>query len=199
MTKKLIALLCGIVLFFSSLGASAQSNGGQLCVRAFEDRDANGQRSATEPLLTRGLSANLLDVRGVVIASALLDQSPTAAQGVMCFLTLPSGQYSVVMTSADYAATTPITITTNVAASGTPTIVEFGGRVPVSTAQTATTNSSGFSLDRYTITRLLFSSLGALVTVALMTVLGVIVYLVMFGRRGQTPAVATSTETHPRI
>jgi hypothetical protein len=70
-------------------------------VRAFEDTNANGKLDAGEALLTRGINVNLLDAQNVTIASALLDQSPTAAQGVVCFQFLAAGQYTINI-SAEY-------------------------------------------------------------------------------------------------
>jgi hypothetical protein len=107
--------------------ASAQS-GGQICVRAFEDRNGSGSLDSGEPLLIGGISVSLLDQSGTTVASGLLDESPTAAQGVICFQSLPAGQYSVVITSS-YVATTPETININLADDSLPTVVEYGGQL----------------------------------------------------------------------
>src|SRR6185369_17943230 len=98
--RRLICILT-LVFALSGTAVAAQQTGGQLCVRSFEDRNGNGKLDAGEPLLTRGVSINLLDAGGITVASALLDTSPTAAQGVVCFQFLASGQYSVEVTSAD--------------------------------------------------------------------------------------------------
>ncbi|MBZ0279084.1 MAG: hypothetical protein K8I60_23260, partial [Anaerolineae bacterium] len=123
-----ILFVCVLALLVLVPVTAAQS-GGQLCVRAFEDRSGNGTLDAGEPLLTRGISVNLLDASNVTVASALMDESPTSAQGVICFQGLPGGQYTVAITSAEYTATTPDLITTTIAADGLPTVVEYGGRL----------------------------------------------------------------------
>lgn len=83
---RLILFILVISLFVSGI-AAAQQAGGQFCVRAFEDRNGNGlhELDGSEPFLTRGVSAQLLDINNVVVATSLLDNSPTAINGVICF------------------------------------------------------------------------------------------------------------------
>ncbi|MGV2435123.1 MAG UNVERIFIED_CONTAM: hypothetical protein LVT10_09825 [Anaerolineae bacterium] len=69
--------------------------GGQFCVRSFEDRNANALIDADESVLTRGVAVELLNQYNIVIASALLDNSPNSTDGIICFQQLPRGQYSV--------------------------------------------------------------------------------------------------------
>ena len=57
----------------------AQDSGGQLWVQAFEDRNGNGQHDAGEPFLTQGVSVDLLNADGVIVASATLDGAPYAS------------------------------------------------------------------------------------------------------------------------
>ncbi len=183
MTRRIGLLLA---ILFSMWGVAVAQSGGQLCVRSFEDRNGNGNLDAGEPLLTRGVSVNLLDANGVTIASALLDESPTAAQGVVCFQFLDAGQYSVAITSADYTATTVDTITTNVTDGSLPTVIEYGGQragvETVSATQTASTTAPDNQL-----VRILVAALSTLVVVTGMVVLGVIVYFFAFrGRRQPT-------------
>ena len=130
-----------LLLLTMSSTAMAQS-GGQFCVRSFEDRNANGTIDAGEPLLTGGVSADLLNAENVVVASALLSESPTAAQGVICFQFLSPGQYTMIVTSADYAPTTPNTVTAAISEGTLPTVVEYGGqRMTVETAADSTTST----------------------------------------------------------
>jgi hypothetical protein len=173
------------------------------CVRAFEDRNANGTLDAGEPLLTRGVSVNLLDAQNITIASSLLDQSPTAAQGVVCFQGLTPGQYTMSITSADYSATTPTTMTTAISANDLPVVMEFGGQRPIPQPTTAAPNVSA-ALDRDTIARIAVSALGALVAVAGMAFLGVIVYALAFRPRrpvpvGPDPRYSTGSGTMPAV
>lgn len=175
----LIALLC-----VSIVAVVRAQSGGQLCVRAFDDRNANGAVDEGEPLLTAGISVNLLNAQNVTIASALLDQSPTAAQGVVCFQNLPAGQYSLSLTAAGLTATTPTTITTTIADGGLPTVVEFGAQRPVVPTPTPAASSG---IDRNQIVRIAVSGLGALVVIAGMAFLGAIVYLLAFRPSSRPP------------
>lgn len=171
-------LLFALFIFMGMYGTISAQGGGQLCVRSFEDRNSNGQLDGGEPLLTRGIGVNLLNSEGVTIASSLLDTSPTAAQGVVCFQFLPAGQYSVVITSADYTATTPDTITTTIADGGLPTVVEFGAThaaTPAAAAPESAQPPDG--------TRVILSGVGTLLVIGGMVFLGMIVYWFAFARR----------------
>jgi hypothetical protein len=160
-------------------------------VRAFEDTNANGKLDAGEALLTHGINVNLLDAQNVTIASALLDQSPTAAQGVVCFQFLAAGQYTIDISSAEYKATTPASITTSITDSGIPTVVEFGGQSVAAPANNANSNTSvtvpAATDDTDQLVRILISVAGALLVIIGMGILGVIVYLLAFGRRPISP------------
>lgn len=184
----------GLILLtlLSVWSAVSAQDDGQLCVRSFEDRNANGRLDAGEPLLTRGIGVNLLDTGGVTIASALLDQSPTAAQGVVCFQFLAAGQYSVVITSPDYNMPDPII--TSVATGGLPTVVEFAGqRAGVEAAPTPVVEET---LPDDNSVRVLVAALAALLVVLGMIVLGVLVYLFAFRtRRERTPVTLDPRRT----
>jgi hypothetical protein len=185
--RRLMILVA--MLLIGGYVVSAQS-GGQFCVRAFEDANANQRLDAGETLLTRGVSVNLLDASNITIASALLDQSPTAAQGVVCFQFLPAGQYTMSISSAEYKATTPSSMTTTVSDSGQPTVMEFGAQ-PISLAPLATPVSGGgaaLSGDQAQAARILIAAFATLVVVIGMIILGVIVYLMTIGRRQPAPA-----------
>jgi hypothetical protein len=74
-----------LVVLLGTLRIVSAQSGGQICVRAFEDSNGSGSFDAGEPLLTGGISVSLLDQSGTTVASGLLDESPTAAQGVICY------------------------------------------------------------------------------------------------------------------
>src|SRR5690349_845860 len=112
-----------LIIVFMTCGAALAQTGGRLWIRAFEDRNGNGTRDSGEPLLTRGISVDLLDANSVIIASALLDTSPNASQGLVGFQLLPPGQYSVIVTSADYTPTTVDTFTAEVSNAGVPQVL----------------------------------------------------------------------------
>ncbi len=179
-----------IITLLLNVPALAQS-GGQFCVRAFEDRNANGALDGGEPLLTSGVSADLLNAENVIVASALLSQSPTAAQGVICFQFLAPGQYSMIITSPEYAATTPNTVTAAITEGTLPTVVTFGGQqLVVEAAEQPDTTSTGLSsliqLDRDTLPRIVISVLGTLLVIAGMIILGSLIYLLAF-RQSRAP------------
>ena len=186
-------------LLIGSHVVSAQS-GGQFCVRAFEDTNANQRLDAGETLLTRGISVNLLDASNITIASALLDQSPTAAQGVVCFQFLAAGQYTMSISSAEYKATTPTSMTTTVSDSGQPTVMEFGAQAinlgP--TAVPASSATAALSDDQAQVARILIAAFATLVVVIGMLILGVIVYLMTIGRKS-APVPADTRRTTSSI
>lgn len=185
-------IIAALLLITSAVHAQS---GGQFCVRAFEDTNANGKLDAGEALLTRGINVNLLNAQNVTIASALLDQSPTAAQGVVCFQFLAAGQYTIDISSADYKATTPVSITTTISDGGLPTVVEFGGQTITAAVNPSTTTnaSTASSADTNQLIRILIASAGTLVVILGMGILGVIVYLVAFGRRQPVGDVGRTT------
>ncbi len=180
----------GLLLLLVFVQVAAAQGGGQLCVRAFEDRNGNGVLDAGEPLLTWGISVSLLDVEGVTVASALMDTSPTATQGVICFQGLVAGQYTAAITSADFTATTPDMITTTVAEDGLPTVVEYGGRIPVAATSVPAASSSSATLSDEVL-RWALASAGSLIVVVGMGILGTIVYVFFFRNRRQSIPAAT--------
>ena len=168
--------------------ASAQT-GGQFCVRSFEDRNGNGVLDAGEPLLTSGISANLLNAEDVIVASALLADSPTAAQGVVCFQFLAPGNYSIAITSPDYQPTTDSTFSTTISEGTLPAVIAFGGqRVAIDEpAVDSNTGAPTFEMDEQLLQRIVLSLLGALLVMAGMIVLGTLIYLL--GLRDREPVI----------
>jgi hypothetical protein len=174
-----------IALLIALAGAAAQAQtGGQFCVRAFEDRNGSGTFESGEPLLTSGVSVDLLNAENLVVASALLSESPTAAQGVICFQFLAPGQYSLVITSPDYAPTTPNTVSAAISEGTLPTVVEFGGQRLALLEADSAAPQQGFTLpfefNRSLLPRLVLAFLGSLVMMALMIILGSVIYLLVF-------------------
>jgi hypothetical protein len=207
--KHRIMMIFALILAFS--GAVTAQTGGQFCVRAFEDRNANGLKDDGEPLLTRGVSANLQNAEGVVIASALLDDSPTAAQGVMCFQFLEAQEYTLSLTSADYTPTTATTFTEAINIGAIPTLVEYGAQradFAVTPADVTEAPPVEEAIED-ALPRVVLSGLGALLVMAGMVVLGGFIYLVVFHRKGQTrptdstgrliPVSMTDTGNHAAV
>lgn len=178
-----------ILLFSIALPAAAQA-GGQFCVRSFEDRNGNGTLDSGEPLLTRGISADLVNADSVIVASALLADSPTAAQGVICFQFLTPGDYTIVVASATYNPTTTNTFSASISEGTLPTVVTYGGQ-RISAAPAATPTGAGdlsAQLGADFLPRVVISLLGALLVMAGMIVLGTLVYLLFFRGRQPYPA-----------
>lgn len=198
MTYTWFWIACSLVCF--ALPALAQTGGGQVCVRAFEDRNANGLQDAGEPRITRGLSATLTDEQGIIIQSGLMEDSPNAATGTYCFQRLEAGQYGLRVSSAEHSATTPTEFVTAVSGSDVQ-VFEYGGQLITTTQTTTTTGEPDLMLteaeQRSLITRLLISGGGALVVMVFMAIVGAIVYLI-FGRRQPAPA-AYSTGSMPAV
>lgn len=188
MSRKLIFAL----LLSLSLGAMAfaQSSGGQICIRAFEDRNGNGQQDANEPPITRGLTATLADGQGVIINTSAMETSPNASSGTLCFQRLEAGQYTMRVVSADYNATTPNEFISAVSDTGVPQVFPFGGQViPIEIVPQNTSTGGDLSLSpaeqRAAFIRLLFAGIGAVVIMGAMTVVGALIYF--FALRNKAP------------
>jgi hypothetical protein len=131
---------------------------------------------------------NLIDSNGVVVTTALLDQSPSAAQGLIGFQFLSPGDYTVAITSPDYSATTETSFTRTIEAGATPTVVEFGGQRVDASATTRNAPRGLFGLPIYLgdpaqVARVALSLLGAVIVTGLMTAFGVLVYSLTIRRR----------------
>ena len=79
----MIALLAVLVL-----PVLAQDSGGQFWVQAFEDRNGNGQHDPGEPFLTSGVSVDLLNADGVVMASVRSTTRPMPPAAISASCTL---------------------------------------------------------------------------------------------------------------
>lgn len=188
----LVALMLALLL-----PVQAQADG-QFCVRAYEDRNGNGVRDGGEPLLRDGISAELSDESGVVIASALLVNSPTAAQGVICFTGLAPSQYTISVSSADYAATTPATMTLSLQAGDLPAVLEYGARsLTAADAEELLTAAQEPTFED-NLMRILWASLAAIGAALIMMVLGGLVWLIFFRRRAVEASAPMDTSAYQR-
>lgn len=177
------------------LPVSAQT-GGQFCVRAFEDRNADGvwAGAASEPLLMRDVAINLLNADGVVINSGLMESSRTAAQGIFCFQFLPAGQYTAIITSADLTATTPMSITATVNAQGEPVVVEYGAQ---RNSEPASASAPAAASDGSQVVRVALSAGGAAAVMVGMGLLGAMIYTLALRRA--VPAQASMATGLQRV
>lgn len=187
--KTLITLLTFICSLFVIHAVMAQS-GGQVCIRSFEDRNTNGVLDAGEPLLTRGISANLINDAGITIQTALLDDSSRAAQGIMCFQFLEAGQYTISLASADYNPTASNAFPANVTATSIE-IFDFGASLAISEApltaeelsQQATQARQG-QISAAQVGRIFIAAAGGAIAFGVFTVLGVLIYAIFIRPRG---------------
>lgn len=182
--KRLIAVT--IIIVATILSAAAQGGDGQFCVRSFEDQNANQLRDQGEPLLMAGIGADLIDETGVVVASALLADSPTAAQGIICFQFLPAGQYTIQVTSAEYQATTPDTMTVTLVGGELPALLEFGAQ---SVNAIAVTGPETQPSDGPDMQRIFSAAAGAILAVLIMQVIGLLIYVVALRGRAKADVV----------
>ncbi|MCY3574409.1 MAG: hypothetical protein OXG92_10560 [Chloroflexi bacterium] len=111
-------LSCGVALTAQDVG--------QICLLAYADWDKNGARDLGEPVLKQGVGADLLDARGITIASQLLIDSPFASDGLLCFGQLAGGEYHLRLTSAEYAATASNSQDATVLVGAPPPRIEMG-------------------------------------------------------------------------
>ncbi|MBC7869324.1 MAG: hypothetical protein H7Y09_00685 [Chitinophagaceae bacterium] len=191
MTPRLMRLVmmvvCVLMLASAVFPISAQ-NDGQLCVETFEDRNGNGAQDGGEPLLTRGVSANLLDVTGVIIESQLLDSSPRAGVGLICFSALTAGQYSLEISSADYQATIPGGLTVEIISGQPPQVLTFGGRRIESETGSLIDEITGRYEEDALVERALVAAAGSAVAMLLTAFIGFIIYaLTLRGRYRRVP------------
>lgn len=172
-----LPLFCLLILM--TLAARAQETG-QICVLTFDDRDGNGSRDADERSIPHGIGASLLNADGVTIAAALLDDSPFAANGLMCFDQLRAGEYRLRVTSAEFIGTTASTFAASVNPGDAPARIEFGVR-PLLADEAA--RAGAFDLDAVTVAVLARAMLVAALVFVAMSVIGLLIYLLVFRRR----------------
>jgi len=182
---KHLKLLIMLLLFSLTGILTIAQEDGQVCVRSFEDRNNNATFDANEPLITQGVGVNLMDASGITIDSKLLDDSPIAAQGMVCFQQLPMGDYTVLITSADYSAVTLTSFNALVVAGSVPVRFDFGGKLISADLDTSTSTNTPTTADSQAsaIQGLLFGVIGAIVVMGIMIMVGMLIYFGVFRRR----------------
>jgi hypothetical protein len=182
-----IGLLIAALLVVTPLVMISAQGAGQFCVEAFEDRSGSGTRDPGEPALTGGISANLLDSEGVIAATALLDDSPFRAQGRICFEGLAAGQYTMVINSAEFTATTGDNLIVTLVEGAAPQILEYGGRrIAPAAAQTEAESETAFERDEL-IERTLIAGAGAAIAMLVTALIGMVLFAVFVRPRRRQP------------
>jgi hypothetical protein len=158
----------------------AQGNG-QVCIKAFDDRNANGVLDAGEPFIVRDIGVNLANADGIIIQTALLEDSQTASGGIVCFSQLTPGQYTLQMASATYNPTTTSAFVTTVSDTSIPQVFDFGAQVIVTTLPTVADTSGTLSQSqlRYTLEKVFIAGVAAALVIAVMTIVGTLLYVVL--------------------
>lgn len=190
-----LLLLMVVALRLPAAPALAQQDG-QFWVQAFEDRNGNGTRDAGEPFLTRGVSVDLLNADGVVMASGTLDDARYADRGFIGFTYLAAGSYTAIISSPGLTATTPDRVPVTITQGEKPVTVMFGAQPSADTEADAAPMNVGLPLNDETA-RLALAGFGAVTVVAVMAALGLLVYAVVLRRRAPAPIRQTTQVMRP--
>lgn len=171
-----------LLIFLPFLLASLllAQDSGQICVQSFEDRDADGLRAPDEGPVAHGISASLNDAAGVTIASLLLEDSPLAADGLLCFDGVLAGDYQISLRSNEFFSTTSASFAASVSPGAAPPLLEFGVQPLLQT--TPSRSPAQFAAVANAIVPVLIAGL---IMIVLMSVVGLLVLLVVFRRRAK--------------
>jgi hypothetical protein len=169
-----------------ALPTQAQDSSGQFCVRAFEDRNANGVRDPDEVFIQAGLTANLQDADGVVIATQRIEDSPTRSQGLICFQNLTDGQYGLFVTTLDFIPTTADSFVTGIQAGQLPALLEYGGqRIAQQTVATPLESTSEDTDDG--LQRILVAFGGGLGAMVIVSLIGLVIFFIFLRPKADHP------------
>ena len=185
---RLVRWLVQASLAFVLIITVAQDTG-QICLLAFVDRDEDGRRTESEAPLTRGVVASLLDERGVTIRSRLLEDSPYAAEGLLCFEELLAGKYGVIASSSEYNATTSTAAEATVRPGAPPARIDFGAK-PL-TAEILPGVLTGLAALGDNAVQSLLVAGGAFAALTIMlSMLGTLIFALIMRRRRRAPVSA---------
>lgn len=170
--RRWLPLLCLLV----GGGLWTAQETGQICIRAFDDRNENGRLDDGEPPMMQGVGMNLLNGRGVTVASKRLDDSPSAARGLACFDDLPAGDYAVMLTSVDATAITSSAFDAAVAPGEAPFRFDFG-------LKPLTSRNAAAPPLALSATGVVFGLIASLMVGGLMLIIGLLIYAAVFRPR----------------
>lgn len=183
--KSLSRILIMLGLSLVHVGSSTAQDTGQICVMSYEDRNGNRNFDENEPPVTQGIGVNLQSALGITIATQLLEASFYSVPGLLCLGDLPGGEYRVLLTSAQYEATTDAVFSAVVAPGSAPVRLDFGVKlIPADAAEQAEDQTSGLSDEQLQSLQSIAIALIASMLVSLATLLvGWIIYMLVFRRR----------------
>ena len=199
-TLKRLLIVAISVLLVASATFAQTTNNAQVCVRLFEDRGASGTLDAGEPFITKDVGVNLANDQGIIIKTALVDDSAQASSGLVCFTQLEAGQYTVSVASAAYAPTTDSVFVSAVSASAVPLVFDVGmQRITTTLATTDTADGTLTpSQARYALERVFVAGIGSLLAVVVFTAIGALLYVLLLRPRAQAkPAYAPYPYARP--
>ncbi|MCY4537886.1 MAG: hypothetical protein OXE52_06610 [Chloroflexi bacterium] len=183
--KRPIRMLMLLCLSLALVGASKSQDTGQICVMSYEDRNGNRRFDANEPPVTQGIGVNLQSALGITVATKLLEASTYTVPGLVCLGDLPRGEYQVLMTSAQYRATTDLAFSAVVAPGSAPVRLDFGvTRFPVGTAEETEAQASQLTDEQ--LQRLQSIGMGLIASMLIslvMFLIGCLFYMLVFRRR----------------
>ncbi len=178
----MLILLC---LSLALVGTSTSQDRGQICVMSYEDRNGNRKFDENEPPVTQGIGVNLQSAIGITVATKLLEASTYTVPGLVCLENLPGGEYQVLLTSAQYRATTDIAFSAVVAPGSAPVRFDFGVTLlPVVTSEDAEDQTSQLTDEQLQGLRSIGMGLIASMLISLvMLLIGWLIYMLVFPRR----------------
>jgi hypothetical protein len=189
--------LAGVLVAVLAMVTSAQTpTNGRFCVRVFEDANNNAVQEPGEPAITQGVGAELR-ARGsqVILDSMLVQDSPTARNGEMCFTGLELGQYEILLTSAIYEIpSTDNTVFTELTETQPVMISNYS--VPARAVELVNADATDSTNSDALLERALVATAGALIAMALAAFVGILIYVLMLRPR---QAVATGTYSVPEV
>lgn len=170
-----LALLCA---------KSLAQDTGQICLQAFADQDGDGQRAATEAPIVRGVAASLVNDRGITVSSQLLEDSPYADDGLLCFDQLRAGDYRLIISSSEYIATTATVADAAVQPGSAPARIDFGAKSLAVVAAPGIVSGLE-ALDADAVWTLLVAAGSAIVAIVVMSLLGCLMVALILRRRNR--------------
>lgn len=181
-SKRMLIFLC---LSLALVGTSTSQDTGQICVMSYEDRNGNGKFDDNEPPVTQGIGVNLQSALGITVATKLLEASTYTVPGLVCLGDLPRGEYQVLLTSAQYRATTDVAFSAVVAPGSAPVRLDFGVTpLPVARAEDAEAQTSQLTDEQLQGLRSIGLGLIASMLISLvMLLIGWLIYMLVFRRR----------------
>lgn len=180
--KRIPILLC---LTLTLVATSTSQDGGQICVMSYEDRNGNGSFDEDEPPVTQGVAVNLQSALGITLATKLLEASSYAVPGLLCLEDLPRGEYQLLLTSAQYRATTDSAFSALVAPGSAPVRIDFG-LTSLALAAADEPQSSTFQLTAEQLRSLWSMGIGLVASMLIsvvMFLIGWLIYNLFFRRR----------------